>query len=222
MKRFLYCVFICIFFFPIFVKADDCSSVDRERLKKFANNVTFTLEEVDYNGNIYFKMLFVGVSKEISIFDQNTYLSHRNLSNDFISEVDIGFLKSGKSSIYRIRGNNVCSNYTFRTITVNVPKYNIYYNEPICSNARNYKLCQKWYDNSDLTYEQFKEKVKKYISENNSIKNENIVNNDDKNDAYLIFLEIYEKYYLITLLSLIIILSVLIYLWIKQNKKNKL
>lgn len=222
MKRIIIILVLTIFMFPISIKAYECSNADRERLQKLASNVSYILEEVDYENNIYFDVIFTGVSDEIKIYSDDKNVSYFNLSTEYISETESVRLSLGKTYIFEIKSKDVCFFETFRTITVNTPIYNIYYNDPICDNVKDYSLCQKWHDNSSITYDEFVQKVNNYKSNNNKIND--IINNnkDEEKDMYILFFNYYQKYYWYCLTGMILILVLLIYLWIKQNKKNKL
>lgn len=214
--------FIIVFaFFPFYVSAFECSSNDRERLQKMANNISVTLEERNIDGVIYFDATVAGVSKEIRLYDQAKFIYYRNITENDINEIIFEKLRQGKTYTYNVVGDSTCENYNFRTIRLSIPVYNIYYDEPICENAKTYKLCQKWYDNSNLSYEDFKSKVKSYI-QNNTTESLKSNDSDGNDDLYLQFINFYDKYYYVLLSSLIICLSILIYLWIRINKKNRL
>lgn len=221
MKRIALSLFICLCVFPCFVKAYECSQSDRERLQKMANNISVTLEEKNVDGVIHFDATVAGVSKEIRLYEQSTFVYHRNITGNAIYEIVFERLTQGKTYTYKVVGDNVCKNYTFRTIRLSIPKYNSYYNDSICNKAKTYNLCQKWYDTSNLSHEEFVSKVASYI-ENNITENIKPNVSNDNDDFYMLFMRFYDKYYYIVLFSLIICLSILIYLWIRANKKNRL
>ena len=220
MKKILFCMTMFFTFFPFHVFAE-CSSLDRERLQKMANNISITLDEKDIEGVIYFEATVAGVSKEIKLYEQSTFVYYRNITGNSISEIVISNLRQGKIYTYKVVGDNTCKDYNFRTIKLNIPKYNHYYDDPICDDAGAYNLCQKWYDTSNLSYEEFATKVKTYV-ENNNVGNFK-PNDSRQDDKFYSLLEVFSgKYYYIVLFSLIICLLVLICLWIRTNKKNRL
>ncbi len=106
-----------------------------------------------------------------------------------------------------------------KTITINAPNYNPYYNDPICEGLNNLSICQKW-SKVELDYEGFVKKVNEYKEKNKETisKNPNTEIQNNKFD----FFDIYNKYYWPTFVGMICLLILLIILWIKQNKKNRL
>lgn len=219
MRKIVFWLIMLIMSLPDCIKAYECSNSDRERLQKLANNITYTLEETTINDNIYFNLTFAGVSHELEIFFTNKYLYYNNLYNDYFSEVHIGNLPSGRTYVFNIQSGNVCIFDVVRTITINTPHYNSYYNDQICNNAKEHAYCQKWNDTSNVTYDTFYSKVNEYIKSK-----KDVVDNDlnDKEDYYIKFLYYYEKYYWYALCSLIIVCGLLAYLWVKENRKNRL
>lgn len=198
---------------PNSIKAYECSNTDKERLQKLANNVGIAIEEQNDNK---FSATFTGVSKEIEIYNPITYLYNYNVSDDVFGETTINNLKPGNTYKFKIYGYSKCYYETLRTITVNIPTLNKYYDDQICQNAREYALCQKWVT-SNLTYEEFTNKVNDYILNRDS-KKDNIDN--DNNAKNFDFFQFYEKYYVPTFIAMICILIILILLWIRENKKN--
>lgn len=217
MKRFIYVLICFIMIFPTITSAL-CTGEEKDRLQKFANNITYTLEEVPVADRVYFKATFTGLTKDVSIFNPVAfrYYSYDG-SNETTGEVEINGLSSGGTYMFAIYGTGNCSSEKIRTITINTPYYNKYYSDPICEKAKNYSLCQKWVQN-DLNYEQFTAKVNEYIKQNTVKPNDNPVVDDDEFD----FLDFYHKYYWPLLIGLMVIFIILIIIWIKQNKKNKL
>lgn len=217
MRRFVYILVISICLFPNLIKASECSNEDRARLQKFADNVTYTLEEMN-DGS--FSISFYGVSDEIRIYNPDNLLYYRNILNSEIGETVINNLKFGSKYRFIIQSASMtCLMDRFRTITINVPSKNPYYNDSICENAKEYKLCQKW-ENVNVSYEEFTNKVNEYIKQKQTKPNDNPIIENNKNNFD--FFEIYNKYYWPTFIGMICLLILLIILWIKQNKKNKL
>ena len=216
MKRFIY-ILICLMIFPTIISAA-CIGEEKDRLQKFANNITYTLEEVPIADNVYFKATFTGLTTGVSLFDPISFQYYNYTgSNETTGEIEINSLSSGRSYMFSIYGTGNCSSEKIRTITINTPYYNKYYDDPICEKAKNYSLCQKWVQN-DLNYEQFTAKVNEYIKQNTVKPNDNPVVDNNIFD----FLEFYHKYYWPLLIGLIVVFIVLIIIWNIQNKKNKL
>lgn len=214
-KNFVY--IICLFFlFPIFVEAYDCSNSDRERLQSFANNISVIIEETS---DSLFSVTFTGLSNYIRIYNPTNITYYRNLSENNIGETSIGNLKPGVTYYFEVySATDKCIFEKFRTITINMPNINPYYGDDICKNVPEYSLCQK-YVQVNLSYEEFAVNVKKYIDENKeNINKENYVERDN----YLKFLDFYDRYYWLIFTCVMFMLTILIILWVKENKKNRL
>ena len=217
MKKIIFSIFMLATLIPISINAYECSNEDKERLQNLANNISVILEEQE-NGN--FAAIFSGVSTQLRIFNPNNWLYYRNITGNEIGEVKIEDLNLGNTYQFQINSaTSVCLVEKIRTITVNVPNKNPYYGDEVCNNAKDYSLCQKW-TTVNMTHDEFVKKVNKYVEDS---KNTNKGNNDiNSNEQKFNFFEFYEKYYWPTFIGMICILGLLIFLWVKENKKNKL
>ncbi len=220
MKRIVFSLIICLFMFPSLVDAAECSASDRERLQKFANNVTFTLEEANYNGKFYFDVLFAGVSSDLLFRSSEKLSYYKNYSSNYIDEFVVEMLEPGRTYEFEVLGYTKCNTTLLRNITITVPNYNVYHNDNVCNDAKEYSLCNKWYKN-EYSYDEFVKKVTEFKNNKQNNKNDyeqNISNDNGGFDLY----SFYQKYYWYVLFSMIAALGLLIYFWIKENKKNKL
>lgn len=214
MKKILMILVACIF--PCNVLASECSNSDRQRLQDLANNIAMTVEEVEYEGSPYLNVTFTGLHKDLKIYNSLGYYYYHNFGDNIVGETTIAYLEPGKVYKFQISGVNNCAFETVRTITLNAPNYNEYYNDSICDGVSDYSLCQKWI-NIDMTYDEFVKNVKKYKDDFQ----ENTINEDNNNKSFT-FYDFYNNYYWHTFFGLLIVLVILIYIWIKQNNKNKL
>lgn len=218
MKR-IFIIAMLFFIFPTMSFSLECSFQDRERLMKMADNVTYVVEEnLDENGefNGTFKLVFSGVCNEIYFRDSlgYSYINYRDENcGDFFTE-DIS---GGQKYQVVISGFNTCMFEQFRTITVNLPMYNKFYDDPLCENAKEFKFCNKW-GNYNISYDEFTQKVAEYKKNTQNSIIEPTTNVAKKNLVY----EIYQKYYWIALVILVVMFGTLIYFWIKEQQKNKL
>ena len=216
MKKFILIITL-LFCFPTFISASSCSGVEWEVLQEMANNVTVTLEEVtDENGNISFSATFAGVSHELRIYNATTVINYFPSVSEGFGEVRIDSLELGKTYSFRIQGLKSCFTKNFKTVTLNIPNYNPYYSDPLCDKARGYSMCQKW-NKVDVSYDEFVNSVSKYIQENKTTVTPDY--NEYQENTFFAF---YQKYYWFCMGGLIIFLTLLVFLWIKQNNKNKL
>ena len=203
-------------------KAIGCTNEEKELFQKYANNITYTIEPVidEENNSASFNLTFSGVYLKFRVvytvesIDAANYLPGE--SGDF-SDVRLTDLEAGGMYVFQIKGVSRCYTHNFRTFTINLPKYNPYSNYDICKDAREYKLCQRWAD-VNVDYDTLVQKVNEYKESKKVVEEEKIKPTQNNN----LFYEIYSKYYWYFLVALIIILSILIHLWIKEQKKNRL
>lgn len=214
MRKVIMCL---ILLFPFCIKAYECSDEDRERLQKLANNVSMILEE---NSDHVFSVTFTGVSKEIRIYNAMNLSYYRNLSNNEIGETTINNLVQNMTYRFEIYSSmNTCIMDKFRVITINVPRINPYYQDDICSEIKEYSLCQK-FTPVNLSYDEFVKKINKYKEMN---KQREVIKVDNvSEDSYFIFLKFYNKYYWPMFIFVICIFVLLVILWKKESKKNRL
>lgn len=208
-------IVLLVLLFPFHIKAYECTSTDRERLQKLANNIDVTINEQD-DGT--FIATFTGVSNEIRIYDLNDFVYYYNANYYELGELNIPYLRKNKIYQYKIYGNSVCNDSFFRTITLSIPNINPYYDEEICENAKGYSLCQK-YVTVNYDYDEFVEKVTTYI--NHTKNNDKISIKEDNNNSFD-FLNFYDKYYWPIFIGVVCIFILLVILWIRENKKNRL
>lgn len=217
-KGLFFIIFVSVLFFHFDADALECNSEDKQRLQKLSNNINVTLEEINNNGNLYLNATFTGVAKDLRVFSEQKLVSFYNSSDNFIGEAIVSGLFQGKTYTFIIYGKHTCVFDELRRITINVPVYNQYYNDSICNGLNEYKLCQKW-ANVDMSYEEFANKVKEY----SETKKTTVNNSENKhNGHYFSFYNFYMKYFIYVLVALVLILSILIRLWIKENKRNQL
>lgn len=221
MRRVLYSLIISICLIPNIVNALECNTSDKERLQKMANNISVTVEEkADDNGNVGFIATFTGVSKDLRVFNNRVMAYYRNETNNYIGYFMVQPLYAGNTYEFQVNGNTTCTDYNFRAITITVPNYNPYYKEPICENAKEHKLCQKWMNNNSISYEEFVSEVENYIKGKKKGNNSGQLSLSDQFDFD--FGRFYKIVYFPSLIITLILTGLLIYFWSKENKKNRL
>lgn len=204
------------------VKAIGCTNEEKELFQKYANNITYTIEPVidEINNTASFNVNFSGVHSKVRIvytIDNVDYVSYLPTKKNDFSEVPLSGLEAGGMYVFQVKGVSRCYIHNFRTITINLPKYNPYSTYDICKDAREFKLCQRWAD-VNVDYDTLVQKVNEYKGNKKVVEEKQEVKVENKNLIYII----YENYYWYFLVSLIIILSILIHLWIKEQRKNQL
>lgn len=126
------------------------------------------------------------------------------------NEIKIYNLNPGQTIKMFIYPKESCEEYPLRTIYVNLPHYNKYYNDEICKN-NNHTLCSKWVNTSIYTHEQFIEKIKTGTQKEETEKEPEKVNNERYG-----FLDFLGDFYIPILLFIIITGSI----WIYRLKKK--
>lgn len=138
---------------PVSIKAD-CTNQEITKYKSLSGNIDYYYE---YNGN--FDITLYNLSSELYVRSLNTGSEYSIPGG--IGETRINGITPGtaiKLAVYP--RNDKCSDYRVRTIYVNLPYYNKYYQEEICENNTS-SLCSKWVNTSNYSREQFIEQVKK-------------------------------------------------------------
>ena len=189
---------------PISVKAT-CTNEELSRYKQLASNVNSYYE---YDNN--FNVTVYNISNDIKVINTNDNSTYTNSNG--IGEIKINNISPGTSLTLGIYPNNgECSDYRIRTIYVNLPYSNKYYQEEVCINNSN-PLCSKWANTNNYTKEQF-------INEVTKNKKEEIIEPESEPEVKSFsFLEFLGDFYIPILLLIIISGSIGIYF---LNKKQK-
>ena len=202
-------IIIFLLMFPIVVNAK-CSNQEMNRYKTLASNITSSFE---YNqANNTFTAIIDNIHSDLYLKDNETNNEYRPY-NPGINEIQIPNLQPGKTTTLKVLPQNTACNKTIIiSLYLTTPYFNKYYTDPVCYNNDN-KFCSKWANTELLSYEQFVETVKSTTEE--IIPEEKEPELDEKKYSFLEFLA---DYYIIILLSIIVIGSYSIY---KIDKKNK-
>ena len=189
---------------PISVKAN-CSNQELSEYKLLATHITNYYE---YNTN--FDITVYNVSNKLKILNKNDNTEYT--TSDQIGEIKIKNINPGTSLTLGIYPNNgECSDYRIRTIYINTPYLNKYYQEEVCKNNDNI-LCSKWTNTNSYTKEQFINEVKKE-------KQEEIIEPEPTPEIKKnVFFEILGDLYIPMLIVIIISGSIAIYILDKKQK----
>ena len=211
MRKVLFCLIIL---FPFCIKAYECSNEDRDRLQKLANNVSYMIDETSDN---QYKLILTNLYEGLMVIDynENIYVGINEQRDIYIEN-----LLPMKTYKVSIKGSDKCFYENFRDITINTLAINKYYKDEICNEAKSYSLCQK-HTYVNMEYEEFVKKVKEFIDTNNKNAKDKLIEEQVTNRKFSFF-EFYEKFYWPIFASMVILLVILIILWIKENKKNRL
>jgi len=200
---------LLLIIFPLKIEAY-CTNQESTRYKSLSSQINsyYEFDEATkkYNITIY------NVKDELLIRNTKTFEQYINTSNQ-INEIVIYNQNPGESityGVYPIGGN--CNDYRMRTIYINLPHYNQYYQDPICNNNTN-QLCSRYANTTAYTYEQFVEQVKS----TSKVEEQEVVKKEKEKKKYGFF-DFLEDYYIYILL---IIIASGIFAIYKLDKKNK-
>lgn len=187
---------------PVSIKAT-CTNQELARYKSLASNIDNYYE---YNNN--FDVTIYNLSSELKIINRNDGTTYVNPTG--LGEYKINNVAPGTSLQLVVYPNNAKCTDKLRTIYINLPYLNQYYQDEVCINNNN-QLCSKWVNTSIYTHEQFVELVKKDIQEI-------IEPEPEKVKETFSLLEFLGDYYIYILLVIILSGSIGIYF---LNKKHK-
>ena len=213
MKRIL-CLFFILLLVPTINVQAKCMYSDIAELKKIAANVNYSYTYRIENDKALFDITLTNLTPEIYFVDNITENSYKNKTGEIV----LKNYNSGTSIIYNFYPNdNDCIDTVLYTIRVTLPKYNEFYNSPICADAQEYSLCQRW-SSHNLDYNTFVDKISQYKSQKQmQQQNENKeVDNDSLFHYIIVFLT---DYYYLILLILGVIISLVAYI---RNKKDSI
>ena len=137
-----------------------CEYSDVSRLKSLVGNVNISYSYHVLDNQIYFDVTLNNITEDMYFKD---YLTNKTY---YYSDT-----QNGEITIYNYYGSK--GNYQFYSYLPNCkdvslgkkyysfPSYNIYYNDPLCSDLKSYSLCQKW-ANVTYSYDEFSSKIEEY------------------------------------------------------------
>ena len=217
MKRLLTVLFLLtILFLPFKVKAAwYCDYIELAELKDIATNIKYVYDYRIENDKAIFKITLTNIYKEFYVYDVKNDKYYYPDSNKDISEITIDGYQSGISYnfiVYTTRAK--CEEKVIYSFYVTLPTYNKYYNDLLCKDYQDYKLCQKWANLGNLSYDDFKKQMNEYIE---SLKPKEESKEEEGKVLYWL-LEFYLKYYMYILPVIIISALIAIY---SLNKKDR-
>ena len=180
------------------------------------------LEESDLDDARILKVSILNLTDEF-------YLTMTNDKNDDVKTFSVNDLINGLITfnwedvlevtnltfkIYTTNKTN-CPNELYKTLYVNLPRYNEYYKLGICQDLEDYSLCQEFVTFKEIDNNSFYKKIDSYRKENEKNDEEN-VSEEKKDNKVLEFIN-KNKWLIITGASLIIIVIV----GIEISKKKK-
>ena len=199
---------ITILFFALFfncqnVKAEDnCTYDEQYKLSALASNVKANYsvsEEPEVYFNININNLTDKIYATVKADDSNEIIEYKyteeNGGSISFTSGEIYKKKDFTIKIYAV--NPFCDRSELRTITVTTPRYNPYYNYDVCTDVRDFYLCQKWSD-FEISYAELVNRVNDYKE---SLKEEDIKEEETKESIVKEVIDFVVKYYLYFMIS---------------------
>lgn len=154
-------IIFIILLLPVVVFAeasDECTYSDQVTLQSLAVHVNYAYEFNEDNET--FSLIFNNVVDDIIIVYSNIDIS----TNDN-NQVIIKNIKPGTSFTASIKGSytNACTNVSLRTIRINVPYVNPYYNTNACIGYEEVSVCKSKFFDYEITASIFKNTIETYL-----------------------------------------------------------
>ena len=187
------------------VYADTCSVTDKINLKKIAGFIDITYYPYDEGNETKF-YLIISNSDKFYVKSDSDILVNADRNGNY-NEIRISNLNPGQSyTFYFYAVESDCYGTEIYKKTISLPKYNKFYNDPVCNGKEEFYLCNKWKEHN-LSYEEFVRNVNEYEKKEKEVID---VKKEDVKDFWSILLQIYLKYYWAILIPIIIILIIVI------------
>lgn len=192
MKKFLTAFILLIILSPINSKALVCSDKEKVKFQELAKNIATTYNYTETNNQVTFNITFSNIPEGFRIYDYVNKVEHPYTA----SEITLNGYQAGVSYRFDYYTNDILCQYSrLYSSYINLPSYNPYYNDNICSNL-DYKYCNKW-QKINMSYDEFIKDVTEYRKSLEII--EKGPNVDDIKGIFDYIIEIYIKYYYIIL-----------------------
>lgn len=197
--------------FPIEAKA--CSNTELARLKNMAANIAHDYTYQQSGNNVSFTINLRNIRPEIYVYDFIRRTSHYNQESTTWDNAP------GKTMTYIVKAREgACAERTLTTFYITLPQYNRYYTSTICDKAREYTLCDKWYNNNDINEKTFNERVQNYIDSKAKVPTEK--EKDEELTWQEKVFEFVSKYYLYILIPLVVVPGTALII-LKKKKASK-
>lgn len=213
MKKILLLSFLLLLV-PIKNVQAKCMYSDIAEMKKISANVNYSYEYKIVDGDALFNITLTNLTEDAYFVDSSTEKTYKNKTGEFI----LKNYNSGEKIVYNFYPNDEdCMNTVLYTIRITLPKYNKYYNNPICVDAQEYSLCQRW-SSHNLDYDTFINKVSEYKKNKleEQQKNKKEVDNDSIFHYIILF---FTNYYYIILIVLGVTILCMAYI---RNKRDSI
>lgn len=205
MRKYITFLVLSLFLFPGIINALDCSRETINNYTKVLGNITYTYRYKEEKNKVTFDIILLNVPKDFYVHDDY----HDKYSTSYGKDMTFSSFKPNDNYKFEIFPDiNACPDIETKYIYVSLPGYNPYYKDPVCKGVSNYRLCNRW-SNNTLKYKEFVSQVEAY--KKRGIK-KNPENKVVKTDTMGYIFDFYERYYMIILPFIIIsIIGYIIY-----------
>lgn len=185
-------IIVSVFTFNLITNADTCTYKEKNEYGAYSSNVNMSYSVIDeYNGtscpqgegectnntysgfhflisiNNLTDKIYATVTEDLNNTTTNYYYSDTNKGNIEITQ-DYSDSRVNYSVVIKIK-DGACAETILRRKTVTTPRFNPYYNYPICQGIEDFGLCNRFYD-FEVSSDQFYTRVYEYL---NKIEEEN-------------------------------------------------
>ena len=198
-------IFMISFFIFISNSEASCTYKRISDLKKIASNVNITYTYTIVDNKASFDIRFANLTNDIYLYD-----SFNDKKYNVEGEVILKNYIDGVKYRFFINSNDKdCKDEQLVTRYVTLPKYNIYYGDPICNGIEDYTLCQKWGSFNINNYDAYQLQIEKYKA--SLIKKEKNTKTEETTKINEKFVDFFLKYYAFIFTGIIVICLIIIF-----------
>ncbi len=232
MKKILLTIVVFFMFMGISLADSKCSYNEQAELLNEAANVKVSYEVateivkfVDMDANVdHFNVQIYNLNEKFYIVvknDLNSSVKTFNYSDSKEGVVTYRWNQIDKITNFTIEvyasGKTGCAGEKYKTLYLQTPRFNEYYDREICEELTDFYLCQKYVTSSSVTEDRFFEQLDSY--------KKGLLNDDgEKIDNRNIFDKAFDfikdnKWYILG--GLVVIVGGVVFVYTKKNKKRR-
>ena len=184
-KNMLFAFGISVIFIANVGAASVCTNAEQAELRTAAGNIRATYEEqerkeTNYNEHMetefthiyhYMKINITNISEKFYVEVENDYDKKKETYN--YSNTTDGILSFDWEEVYEkpvtftikvySSDKTGCEGELYRTITLKIPRYNVYSHETICAQYSDNELCKEWVMYNEMDFETFQNEMNEYV-----------------------------------------------------------
>lgn len=232
MKKILFFIFSFFIITNIAFADSKCSYNEQAELLNKATNIkaSYEIESevvhfVDMDANVdYFNVLVSNVTEDFYVVIKNDY--NTDVSTLRYTDAKDGVIYYRWNNLEKVTnitievfasGNTNCANEKYKTLYIQTPRYNEYFDREVCEELTDFYLCQKYTTSTVVTEDRFFEQLESYQNGKIDDKGEEI---DNRNVFDKVFEFIKDnKWYILG--GVIVITGGIVFINRKRNKKSR-